>query len=95
MKFYDKDALVLEYLKTIQAQDKEIKALKAENTYLANRTKNLETKVKAYRISTVNWKQAYTDTSEELNETNKVLMDLVDRPVANIAHIIAKYKENS
>ena len=94
MVTYDKDALILEYLTMIQKQDKELIILRANKQTLEARAKNLKRDSVNYRAAAVRWKEAYEELNEEFITSNKVVCDLVSRPLAQIEQVIKAYKEN-
>ena len=94
MKTYDKDALILEYLTLIQAQDKELKELRASKKALETRVTRLKRDSSNYRRAALVWREAYKDLNEEYLASNKVVCDLVNSPISKIEQVINAYKEN-
>jgi len=87
MKTYDKDKLVLEYLTIIQAQDKEIKELRAK-------VSKLKRDSTVYKGAAIRWKEAYKELNKVSTNSNKIICGLVDKQSVEIEKIIKAYKEN-
>ncbi len=94
MKTYNKDEMLVEYLQIIQKQANSIDALRASNTTLKNRNESLLRDKKNYRRAALDWKVAYEDLNVEFMQANKVVLDLVERPLGEIERVIKAYKEN-